>query len=187
MGLDLLLASLGIHADREPDWDACAKGVDTLELPTILNTGDDFFPWEGWLESYPNVPAALGVYHSLRSAQCDAREAAAWVRTALEDMRPDELLCCELPEHRLYLTGAPSVGNSPGPLFEAFTVFAEIGAARAAGFGWWSNYTGVPLDERKFKWDRKDLRQVRATRAFMYAEDASEELLEQFEASEPPE
>jgi hypothetical protein len=97
MGLDLALASLTIRADREPDWLAAARAIECLELATIGDTGDDFFPWEGWLEDAPNPPEAFGVYTAIRAAQADLRSAGEAVRSAVERPRPTQLLVINLP------------------------------------------------------------------------------------------
>src|SRR5688500_19458486 len=92
MGVELVLASLAIGREREPDWRAAAEAIECLDLATIWDTGDDFFPWEGWLWDAPNAPAAVGVYTALRAAQDDLQHAAAQVRAAVEEPRPADVL-----------------------------------------------------------------------------------------------
>ena len=173
MGSELLLASLAIRRDRDPDWLAAAQAIDRLDLATILDTGDDFFPWESWLWDAPDVPHPVGVYAALRAAQADLRRAAANVRDAIEDPGPKEALVIELPEHRVYVTGGVTPGPTPSSLFDPFTVFAEGGVARAAGFEWCSQYASNGLGERRLRFNAEETRGIRATRAFMFAEDAA--------------
>jgi hypothetical protein len=187
MGVDLAFASLAIRRGHEPDWLSAAQAIQCLDLATIWDTGDDFFPWEDWLMDGPNVPAAVGVYTSLRAAQRDLRNAAAQVRGAIEGTWPGEVLLIELPAHRVYATGGETVGEPPSELFVPFREFAESGAARAAGFEWWAQYAHRGIDQRRLDFDGDAMRSVHAAGAFLFAEDAALQQIKHYSSGDPQE
>jgi hypothetical protein len=188
MGSELSLASLWIRNDREPDWQAAHRAIRDLELATVWNTGDEFFPWEGWLEDAPNPPASAGVYRGLRAAQGHLVETLDEVRAAIERGTHD-MLVVELPKHRVFVSGCVTSGDMPPGPFEAFGVFAEAGLARAAGFDGWTAYCPVALEARSVDFAENESRSVAATRALMFAEDLALEgpLADALFTAEPPE
>jgi hypothetical protein len=187
MGSELSLATLWIRKDREPDWQAAYRAIRDLQLATVWDTGDEFFPWEGWLEDAPNPPESAGVYRGLRAAQGQLVETLEEVRTALEQGGHD-MLVVELPEHRMFVSGCVTSGDMPPGPFEAFGVFGEAGLARAAGFEGWTAYCPMALEERKLDFAEDELRSVAATRALMFSEDLALEgpLADALFTAEPP-
>ena len=188
MSSELTLATLWIRRDREPDWPVAYRTIRDLELATVWDTGDEFFPWEGWLEDAPNPPESAGIYHGLRAAQEQLVEVLDEVRAAVERGTHD-MLVVELPEHRMFVSGCVTPGEMPPGPFEAFGVFGEAGLARAAGFEGWSAYCSIPLEQRSLDFADDELRSVAATRALMFAEDLALEgpLGDALFTTEPPE
>src|SRR4051794_32330905 len=112
MGLELSLAALWMRRDQTPNWPAAEHEIRNLRLETVWDTGDEYFPWEAWLEDAPNPPAPLGVYKGLRAAQAKLSWALAEVRHAVRCGARD-MLAIALPDHTVYVAGSLTVGDPP--------------------------------------------------------------------------
>lgn len=174
MGVELRVAAVWIACDREPDWIAAARAVRDLSLATIWGTGDDFFPWEDWLDEVDNVPHPLGVYQGIRRGQKHLRTALEGAQGVIE-RGTHNVLVAELPQHRVYVTGGEAGGDGLPEPWDFLVTFCEGGLATAAGFDGWTRFCEVDPGCRRLEFSNVELRSVAAVRALVYAEDLAAE------------
>jgi hypothetical protein len=65
--------TLVLPRDARLDWHAMAVAVTDVRLERLWDTGDDTYPWEGWLWDVDNLPGGVAGVHR---AACRSRRLA---------------------------------------------------------------------------------------------------------------
>jgi len=153
MGIDLCFSSLSLPPGREPDWTAAARAIDRIDPAVLLGTGDEWFPIDELLEGCENHPPDPAATRSFLLAARDfLREQASVARAFIEDPAGSTIHHIELPDGRRIHLAARIENGFHIEIIEPFSMIAEAGIARAAGFDGWTRYCSVPLDERDLGW-----------------------------------
>jgi len=168
--------TLVLPRDARLDWHAMAVAVTDVRLERLWDTGDDTYPWEGWLWDVDNLPGVLPAFTALRAAQGDLHSYAHDLRRAIEGGSSHELIPVQLPHHSVWITGGPSTGDSPTELLDPLIQLAESGAAASAGFTHWTGYAPNAISVRRFDFTADELRSVHAGVALGHVAEAAQAL-----------
>lgn len=122
MGADMVTAVLVLHEDIVPDWEAARRAVAEIVDRVGDGTTDEQLLMLGdWFDSAEELRNGLLADVDVMAAAYDGnRRDVDWL---------------EFREHRLYVTGGMSSGDSPTDVFGVIVRLDSYGIADAAGFG----------------------------------------------------
>jgi hypothetical protein len=125
MGADLILASLAIRSEREPDWQGGYAWIRDTPAAELREAADHSY------ENSVGEPLDELTAHELRS----------WLRGRLDEVRAAiengyrDVDWLSVDGYRLYVTGGMSWGDNPTESFQPFVDLANVPAlCRSIGF-----------------------------------------------------
>jgi len=136
MGADLLIATMWIQQDRDPDWTKAQAAADAIH-------------WGKDGEAFPDYAANCSIYDQILDFDGDdvAKEKAlresindqlTLIREGIEKLGTQDgrrdLTTSQHGGWLVYITGESTWGDSPGELFDAICALDQLGVLKAAGF-----------------------------------------------------
>lgn len=129
MGNDLLIATLAIQADRQPDWDTAFGYVASMTRADFEAREDEILNWLGDVPTFDE--GGIDVEECRELLKNLVGDVQAALDTEHRHLYMSEYV---VPGWKVWITGGDSWGDSPSEEFDLFASFLDLGLAEVAGF-----------------------------------------------------